>query len=194
MRLQTTTLVVPDGSGRLVVRSSAWDVVRGSDLTIPVRVVHQDGSAYDLSGAVASVLAFMDIDGSRDLQVEWTITDDAAGLAEFYVTRDMWGLILEDQYATGVQFRDDDTEVEDTTLLAGRIEIAPQIATFAESVTVPPSQTPLARGPQGPSIAHVADFASLPDVAASAWLFCSTDDDSALYFSNGVVWILLWAP
>ncbi len=198
MRLPVTKLVVPDGAGVVAVVSAAWYLCRGTDVTMPVRVVHQDGTPYDLSGAVAAILAFKlsTSETTAELQIEWTITDDAGGLAEFEITRDMWTLLPDTDYVCGVQFRDDDTEVEDATLLAGYVEIAPQIANFSQSVIVPESQEPLARGPKGDpgtdgidgTINVVADFASLPAASTKPNLWYRTTDDGLIYFSDGTTW------
>jgi len=61
-----------------------------------------------------------------------------------------------------------------------------------DDVEVPDSQQPLAPGPQGvpgPGLGHVADYASLPDATTVAWEFYATDDDDAMYYSDGVDWL-----
>lgn len=150
MRLPRQTLIVPDGTGVIPVPSLSLRWPYGSDVTIPVAVKHQSGAAYDLSGAVAGIMGFRERadDDEAALQVEWTITDDAAGEAEFYVTRAMASLlpIIDNGYCVGVQFRDDDQAIEDAIALPGRAVIDPQVASFDEDVTVPSSQEPLARG------------------------------------------------
>lgn len=213
MRLEETLLVIPDNlaGGRLEVRSAQWRWNYGVDVIAPVRTVHQDGSAYSLAGAVAALLAFYenDTDDEPKLQLEWTIT--GSNTAEFRIPRSVAPLIppTDRGYSIGMRFRDDDTGVEDVVLLPGRLVVARRVGDFAISVTVPPEQDPLARGPQGiqgiqgipgtagatgptgPNLGHVANFAALPDPTTVDWLFYETDDTGKVYYSNGTAWVLV---
>lgn len=162
----TITLVVPDGTGLQAVDSAQMRWQFGVDFTQPVRVVHQDGSSYDLGGAVAAILAFYenDDDDAPTLQLEWTIT--GANTAEFRFPRAMASLlpITDRGYAVGVRFRDDDTGYEDAVLLPGRAVVDRRVGDFALPVATPSSGSPLARAPNFiPTATQTDDYAAAVD-------------------------------
>lgn len=152
-RLPELLLIVPDGlnGGRLQVLSAQMRWGYGTDLIQPVRVVHQDGSAYSLDGAVAAIMAFYenDTDDEPLTQIEWEITGD--NTADFSFLRAMASLlpVTDRGYCVGVRFRDDDTEYEDVVSLAGRAVIDRRMGSFEEPIAVIESGVPLARGPRG---------------------------------------------
>lgn len=120
-------------------------------MTLPVTVVHSDGSAYDLSGAVSAIIGFKykDTDDETFFQRQWDLTDDVAGEAEFsFIRADVADLPV-GSYIASIQFIDDDTDVEDTILGPSRVWVNERTASFDDPVTVLPTQLPLAQGPPG---------------------------------------------
>lgn len=189
MITSTQQLVVPDGTGTLAPASGgryAW--CYGSDVTMPIEIVHQSGAPYVLTGRVAALLGIYLNEGDLAplVQLEWTITDAAHGLASFSFTRDMAPLLVPGEYAIGVQFRDDDVGREDTVWSGATLTIGYRPADFAEPVTVPGTQQPLA---QGPNYGHSSTFVAFPDPATKPWLGWIADDTGVLYFSNGTAWV-----
>lgn len=195
MQLVESLLVVPDSlnGGLLPVRSVTWRWQAFTDVTAPVRVVHQDGSPYSLGGAVAALLAFYvkDTDAAPILQLEWIITGDNTAI--FSIPRDTQTLYLppcDQGYMVGVRFRDDDVGMEDVVSLAGRVMIDARVGDFSSSVIVPSSQEPLARGPSGamsgatlptPSSSYQGQFftvAGASGVADIAYICLKATDDT----------------
>lgn len=152
MRFLETLLVVPDAlnGGVLEPRTMALRWQYGVDVTIPVRVVHQDASAYSLAGRVTAILAFYanDTDDVPVLQLELDIT--GANVGDFSFPRSMATLLpyADRGYAIGVRFRDDDAGIEDATLSpASRAMIDRRIGDFDEPIATPGTAFPLATGP-----------------------------------------------
>src|SRR5690348_15176100 len=95
MILARQRLVVPDGTGPLDLPSLTLEWAWGSDVTIPVQVVHASGAPYDLSGAVACTCSFKKkaSDANPLLSRGFNITDAFNGLAYFQVLRGDRGLL-----------------------------------------------------------------------------------------------------
>lgn len=122
MILSRLTLVVPDGDGTLPVPSGmrlAWPY--GSDVVIPVALVHQDGTAYDLTVDHECVLPFRKLvnDPAPLVALSLEVTDAAAGLGQFTLARALAPRLPVGDYCWGVQFRDLEEDVEDSVLLGG---------------------------------------------------------------------------
>lgn len=168
MRLPELVFVVPDGlnGGRLQVTGAQMRWQYGVDVVQPVRVVHQDGTAYSLAGAVAAILAFYenDSDDLPTLQLEWDIV--GANTAEFSFLRGMAQLlpITDRGYLVGARFRDDDLDLEDAVLVPGRAVVDKQLGSFDLPVAVTTTTPALARGAAGPNFTptdvQTADYAA----------------------------------
>jgi hypothetical protein len=121
--LPEVRLVVPDGSGVLAVGSVSWYWNEGDDVKIPLRVIHQGGAPYALSGTTVGTLAFWEseTDGFPKLQIDFTVDGDGtAGLAHFTIAR---GALPANIYSVGARFVDSVTTKRDTVLLPGRVEV-----------------------------------------------------------------------
>jgi hypothetical protein len=151
MILTRQRLVVPDGTGPLDLPSLVLEWAWGSDVTVPIQLVHASGAPYDLSGAVAMTLTFKRraSDASPLLSRALVITDAFDGLGYFQVLRGDRGLLLIGSYAVGFAFEDDDTGFRDAVAIDSRANVLDPVAQITDPVSVPPAQTPLAQGPPG---------------------------------------------
>lgn len=127
---QTTSLVVPDGSGPRPVRSVAWRWDESADVAIPIAMVTQDGAAVDLATISSCSLAFWasTLDDSPTLEVALVQTepeaeDDPVNLGTFTLEA---GDLEAGQYAVGAKVVIDGTT--DTVLVFGRVEVTKRAA------------------------------------------------------------------
>lgn len=132
MQMPTQTLVVPDGLGQLAVLSVNWRLQHGVDVTIPVRVVHSDGTVFVLEDADQCRLALKEraTDSAAALEVDWTIDTKASGLAHWTISRAQIDALGKTIYAVGAQFLKNSTTKEDCVILPGRVIIDPAIASL----------------------------------------------------------------
>lgn len=152
MILSRKTVVAPDGLGDIAVPDFTFEWPCGSDVNLLFKLVHSDGSVYDLNGAVAIVLSFKEraSDALPTLAREMVITNASNGEFEFHIHRGDRGLLKIGQFISGMILEDDDTSFLDAVMKESRVNITDPIANITDPITVLPNDQPLAQGPIGP--------------------------------------------
>lgn len=121
MTFPRTTLVVPDGLGRSVPSTTISFPFR-SDVVIPFRLVHADGTAFDLDGFEILRLTIKAKDIDEDVLVAYDadVTDEEDGEFEFSIPRSDADVLVVGYYVFDIWFRDANSK-DDAVLLMSRL-------------------------------------------------------------------------
>ncbi len=195
MRTLAVEAVFEDGStpsdGSEPLLAFAQDVIwpQWTDGVIDISCVASSGLPYDITGgALIFSVRTRNQAAPPVISRESVITDASGGLAYVIIGSLDVGINVQ-TLAYSMAFVDVLGKVW-PVIAQGSFAVVASEYVPGQDVTVPESQQPLA---QGPNLGHVDDYTALllVDPATKAWLFYETDDDGAVYYSNGVSWVVV---